>query len=118
MALDIYSTYTLLMLIREVTENSRPSCGTGISRTNDATDLFQNHVRLGGIQRRRQEAGTLVLPPARAASPVLRHGSYMERFEPPNICAQTPDHPGRCEARGFGEALLSNLDPDTRNGCC
>jgi len=112
MALDIYSTYYLLMVIKNVPK-LRTFLRDRYFPTNDATDIFKTMYVLIEYKDGGKKLAPFVAP-RKGGVPILRQGSYIDRFEPPNIAPKRGITLDDVESRGFGEALLSNMDPDQR----
>ncbi|MCB6992901.1 major capsid protein [bacterium 210820-DFI.6.37] len=114
MSLDIYKTHTLLMAVRQLL----PPVTFLRDRyfpTNEATDIFATNDVLIEYKDGNRKLAPFVSP-RKAGVTVLRNGSNMEKYEPPNIAPKRTLTIDELEKRDFGEALLTQLTPEQREG--
>ena len=112
MPIDIYSTYYMLMSVREMP----PVQTFFLSRyfpTNAATDLFSTNEVLVEYKDGSKKMAPFVVPRAGGVS-ILRDGFETWKFEPPNIAPSRPLNIDELQKRNFGEALYSQQTPAQR----
>lgn len=112
MALDIYSTHTLLMAVEQITPPTT-FLQDRYFPTNAATDIFNTDDVLIEYRDGDKKIAPFVAP--RKGGVTMQHkGSYMERFTPPRIAPKTTITLDDLKKRGFGEAILTQLTPEQR----
>jgi len=113
MSLDIYSTYYLLAAIEEVPK-LRTFLRDRYFPTNEATDIYKTMYVLIEYKDGSKKLAPFVAP-RKGGVPIIRQGSYIEQFSPPNIAPKRGVTLDDLESRGFGEAILPTItDPDER----
>ena len=114
MSLDIYKTHTLLMAVEQLF----PPVTFLRDRyfpTNEATDIFATNDVLIEYKDGNRKLAPFVSP-RKGGITVLRDGSTMEKYEPPNIAPKRVLTIDELSKRDFGEALLTELTPEQREG--
>lgn len=114
MALDIFSTHTMLAAVQEINP-LHTFLRDRYFPTNDSTDLFATEDVLVEYRDGNKKLAPFVAP-RKGGVTVLRKGSHMERFTPPYIAPKRPLTADDLKKRGFGEALFSKLTPAQRQG--
>lgn len=112
MPFDFTNTHTLLMAVQQLT----PPVTFLRDRffpTNDATDLFATDDVLIEYKDGSKRLAPFVAP-RKGGVTILRDGSEMSRYTPPNIAPQRSLTSDDLQKRGFGEALYSQLTPEQR----
>lgn len=112
MALDIYSTHTLLMAVEQITPPTT-FLRDRYFPTNAATDVFSTDDVLIEYRDGTRKIAPFVAP-RKGGVTMLRNGSYMERFTPPRIAPKRVLTLDDLKKRGFGEALFTQLTPEQR----
>ena len=114
MALDIFSTHTMLAAVQEVNP-LRTFLRDRYFPTNDSTDIFSTEDVLVEYRDGDKTIAPFVAP-RKGGVTVLRKGYHMERYTPPYIAPKRPMTADDLKKKGFGEALFSNLTPAQRQG--
>lgn len=114
MALDIFSTHTMLAAVQEINP-LHTFLRDRYFPTNDNTDIFATEDVLIEYRDGSKTLAPFVAP-RKGGVTVLRKGSNMERFTPPFIAPKRPMTADDLKKRGFGEALFSKLTPAQRQG--
>ena len=114
MALDIFSTHTMLAAVQEINP-LRTFLRDRYFPTNDSTDLFATEDVLIEYRDGSKKLAPFVAP-RKGGVTVLREGYRMERYTPPYIAPKRPMTADDLKKKGFGEALFSNLTPAQRQG--
>lgn len=112
MSLNIYKTHTLLMAVRQLLPPAT-FLRDRYFPTNDATDIFATNDVLVEYKDGTRKMAPFVAP-RKGGVTILRNGSTMQRFEPPNIAPKRMLTIDDLNKRGFGEALLTQLTPQDR----
>ena len=114
MALDIFSTHTMLAAVQEINP-LHTFLRDRYFPTNNSTDLFATEDVLVEYRDGSKKLAPFVSP-RKGGVTVLRKGSHVERYTPPYIAPKRPLTADDLKKRGFGEALFSNLTPAQRQG--
>lgn len=112
MALDIYSTHTLLMAVEQLTPPTT-FLRDRYFPTNEATDVFSTDDVLIEYRDGDRKVAPFVAP-RKGGVTMLRQGSYMERYTPPRIAPRRVLTLDDLKKRGFGEALFTQMTPEQR----
>lgn len=112
MALDIYSTHTLLMAVEQLTPPTT-FLRDRYFPTNEATDVFSTDDVLIEYRDGDRKVAPFVAP-RKGGATMLRQGSYMERYTPPRIAPRRVLTLDDLKKRGFGEALFTQMTPPAR----
>ena len=112
MALDIYSTHTLLLAVEQLTPPTT-FLRDRYFPTNEATDIFSSDDVLMEYRDGDRKIAPFVAP-RKGGVTMLRHGHYMERYTPPRIAPERVLTIDELKKRGFGEALFTQLTPAQR----
>lgn len=112
MSLDIFSTHTLLMAVKQLTPPSS-FLRDRYFPTNDATDLFSTEDVLIEYRDGNKKLAPFVAP-RKGGVTMFRQGYTMDRFTPPNIAPKRSLTIDDLKKKGFGEALFSQLTPEDR----
>lgn len=112
MALDIYSTHTLLLAVEQLTPPTT-FLRDRYFPTNEATDIFSSDDVLMEYRDGDRKVAPFVAP-SKGGVTMLRHGHYMERYTPPRIAPERVLTIDELKKRGFGEALFTQLTPAQR----
>lgn len=114
MALDIFSTHTMLAAVQEINP-LHTFLRDRYFPTNDSTDLFATEDVLVEYKDGSKKLAPFVAP-RKGGVTVLREGYRMDRYTPPFIAPKRPMTADDLKKKGFGEALFSNLTPEQRQG--
>lgn len=114
MALDIFSTHTMLAAVQEINP-LHTFLRDRYFPTNDSTDLFATEDVLVEYRDGSKKLAPFVAP-RKGGVTVLREGYRMDRYTPPYIAPKRPMTADDLKKKGFGEALFSNLTPAQRQG--
>lgn len=112
MAFDIFSTYTLLMGVEQITP-PKTFLRDRYFPTNDATDIFSTNEVLVEYKDGSKKLAPFVAP-RKGGVTITRQGYKMDRFEPPFIAPKRVLTIDDLSKRGFGEAFLTTLTPEAR----
>lgn len=112
MALDISKTYEFLMVIKDV--YPAPSfLRDRYFPTNDKTDVFKAQEVLVEYKDGNKKLAPFVAP-RKGGVTIMRGGSEMRSYEPPNIAPKRMLTLDELEKRGFGEAIYPEMTPERR----
>ena len=114
MALDIFSTHTMLAAVQEINP-LHTFLRDRYFPTNDSTDVFATEDVLVEYRDGNKTLAPFVAP-RKGGVTVLRKGYHMERYTPPYIAPKRPMTADDLKKKGFGEALFSKLTPAQRQG--
>lgn len=114
MALDIYKTHYLLAAMRQLTPPTT-FLRDRYFPTNPTTDIFNTEDVLIEYKDGNKKVAPFVAP-RKGGITVLRDGSYMVRYTPPFVAPRRILTIDELNKRGFGEALMSQLTPQQREG--
>ena len=114
MALDIFSTHTMLAAVQEINP-LHTFLRDRYFPTNDSTDLFSTDDVLVEYRDGSKTLAPFVAP-RKGGVTVLRKGYKMDRYTPPYIAPKRPMTIDDLKKKGFGEALFANLTPAQRQG--
>ena len=114
MALDIFSTHTMLAAVQEINP-LHTFLRDRYFPTNDSTDLFATEDVLVEYRDGNKTLAPFVAP-RKGGVTVLRKGYHAERYTPPYIAPKRPMTADDLKKKGFGEALFSKLTPAQRQG--
>ena len=114
MALDIFSTHTMLAAVQEINP-LHTFLRDRYFPTNDSTDLFATEDVLIEYRDGSKKLAPFVAP-RKGGVTVLRKGYNMERYTPPFIAPKRSMTADDLKKKGFGEALFSKLTPAQRQG--
>ena len=114
MALDIFSTHTMLAAVQEINP-LHTFLRDRYFPPNDSTDLFATEDVLVEYRDGNKTLAPFVAP-RKGGVTVLRKGYHMERYTPPYIAPKRPMTADDLKKKGFGEALFSKLTPAQRQG--
>lgn len=114
MALDIFSTHTMLAAVQEINP-LHTFLRDRYFPTNDSTDLFATEDVLIEYRDGSKKLAPFVAP-RKGGVTVLRKGYNMDRYTPPFIAPKRSMTADDLKKKGFGEALFSNLTPAQRQG--
>ena len=114
MALDIFSTHTMLAAVQEINP-LHTFLRDRYFPTNDSTDLFATEDVLVEYRDGSKKLAPFVAP-RKGGVTVLRKGYSMDRYTPPFIAPKTSLTADDLKKKGFGEALFSKLTPAQRQG--
>lgn len=114
MALDIFSTHTMLATVQHINP-LHTFLRDRYFPTNDSTDLFATEDVLVEYRDGSKKLAPFVAP-RKGGVTVLREGYSMERYTPPYIAPKRSLYADDLKKKGFGEALFSNLTPAQRQG--
>ena len=114
MALDIFSTHTMLAAVQEIVPLNT-FLRDRYFPTNDSTDLFATEDVLVEYRDGNKKLAPFVAP-RKGGVTVLREGYRMDRYTPPFIAPKRPITADDLKKKGFGEALFSKLTPEQRQG--
>lgn len=112
MALDIFSTHTLLMGIEQITP-PKTFLRDRYFPTNEATDIFATNEVLIEYKDGSKKLAPFVAP-RKGGVTIARQGYKMDRFRPPFIAPRRVLTIDDLSKRGFGEAFLTTLTPEAR----
>lgn len=112
MALDFNKTYEFLMAVEQI--YPAPSfLRNRCFPTNDATDVFKAQEVLVEYKDGSKKLAPFVAP-RKGGVTIMRDGSVMKSYEPPNIAPKRMLTLDELEKRRFGEAIYPNLTPEQR----
>lgn len=114
MALDIFSTHTMLAAVQEINP-LHTFLRDRYFPTNESTDLFATEDVLVEYRDGSKTLAPFVAP-RKGGVTVLRKGYTMERYTPPYIAPKRAMTADDVKKKGFGEALFSKLTPAQRQG--
>ena len=114
MALDIFSTHTMLAAVQEINP-LHTFLRDRYFPTNESTDLFATEDVLVEYRDGNKTLAPFVAP-RKGGVTVLRKGYKMDRYTPPYIAPKRPMTADDLKKKGFGEALFSKLTPAQRQG--
>ena len=114
MALDIFSTHTLLRAVQEISP-LHTFLRDRYFPTNENTDIFATDDVLVEYRDGDKRLAPFVAP-RKGGVTILRKGYTMERYTPPYIAPKRTLTADDLSKKGFGEALFSNLTPAQRQG--
>lgn len=114
MALDIFSTHTMLAAVQEINP-LHTFLRDRYFPTNESTDVFATEDVLVEYRDGSKTLAPFVAP-RKGGVTVLRKGYKMERFTPPYIAPKRSMTADDLKKKGFGEALFSKLTPAQRQG--
>jgi hypothetical protein len=112
MAIDIYSTHTLLESVRQLAPLTT-FLQDRYFPTNPATDIFTTDDVLIEFQNGSKKAAPFVAP-RKGGVTITRDGYYMKSFAPAYIAPQRTLTIDELKKRRFGEALYPTLTPAQR----
>lgn len=113
MALDIFSTMTLLMAIDNI-QGAKSFLRDRYFPTG-AGDLFSSEKVLVEVRNGSKRLAPFVAPRRRGVT-ILRDGYTINEYTPPRIAPERLLTIDDLQTRGFGEALFSQLTPEDRVG--
>jgi hypothetical protein len=114
MALDIFSTHTMLMAVEQINP-LHTFLRDRYFPTNPATDIFTTEDVLVEFKDGSKKLAPFVAP-RKGGVTVLRQGYTLQRYTPPFIAPKRTMTADDLKKKGFGEALFSNLTPAQRQG--
>lgn len=114
MALDIFSTHTMLAAVQEINP-LHTFLRDRYFPTNESTDLFATEDVLVEYRDGSKALAPFVAP-RKGGVTVLRKGYNVQRYTPPYIAPKRPMTADDLKKKGFGEALFSKLTPAQRQG--
>lgn len=114
MALDIFSTHTMLAAVQEINP-LHTFLRDRYFPTNDSTDIFSTDDVLVEYRDGSKTLAPFVAP-RKGGVTVLRKGYTMTRYTPPFIAPKRTMTVDDLNKKGFGEALFSKLTPAQRQG--
>lgn len=114
MALDIFSTHTMLAAIQAINPLTT-FIRDRYFPTNDSTDIFSTDDVLVEYRDGSRKLAPFVVP-RKGGVALAREGYIMKSYTPPYIAPKRPMTLDDLKKRGFGEALFSQLTPAQRQG--
>lgn len=112
MALDIFSTHTMLRAVEQLPQKNN-FLRDRYFPTNPATDIFSTDDVLVEYKDGKKKLAPFVSP-RKGGVAILREGYSVERYTPPYIAPKRPMTSDDLKKKGFGEALFSSLTPAQR----
>lgn len=112
--LDIFKTHTMLAAIQELNP-LHTFLRDRYFPTQDGTDIFSTDDVLVEYRDGSRKLAPFVAP-RKGGVTVLRQGYNVQRYTPPYIAPKRPLTIDDLKKRGFGEAFLSKLTPEQRQG--
>ena len=110
--MNIYDTYYMLAAVSEMPPE-HTFFKDRYFPTNEALDVFGTAKVLADYKDATQKKAPFVLPRIGSVS-IAREGFSTYELEPGNICISIPLTVDQLQNRGFGEALMSKLNPEDR----
>ena len=112
MALDIFSTHTMLRAVEQLPVKHN-FLRDRYFPTNAATDIFSTDDVLVEYRDGKKKLAPFVSP-RKGGVAILREGYSVERYTPPYIAPKRPMTSDDLKKKGFGEAFFASLTPAQR----